>query len=183
LQVRREFDNGGVTVAAMLFRSNILALVGGGPVPKYPPTKVMIWDDHQGRAVGEIPLKTPVKAVRLRKDRIAIALESKVCVYDLDELQLLHSTETSPNPDGLLALSPGSEGMVLACPGLNVGQVRVDLLDVRRVNIIEAHKAPLAALALTINGKLLATASGESLLKAGGSAWFRKTSLGTVLCI
>ena len=64
-----------------------------------------------------------VHSVRLRRDRICVALEHKVLVYNFADLRLLHSIETLSNPGGILALSAAAEQTILACPGLHVGQV------------------------------------------------------------
>lgn len=164
LQFRREFESGGIRVVEMLFKSNILALVGGGEIPRYPPNKVIMWDDHQGRAIGEIACKGVVRSVKLRRDRIGVALDNKVLVYDLSNLRLVFQTETTANPDGLLALCPSSDSTILACPGLHEGQLRVDMLDTKRVKIIQAHNRKLAAISMTSNGKYIATASEKGTL-------------------
>lgn len=86
-------------------------------------------------------------------------------LYDLEDLRLIHQAETAPNPDGLMALSPAADAIVLASPGTKMGQLRVDLLDTRRVQLINAHhRHPLAAIALAHNGKLVATASEKGTL-------------------
>ncbi len=63
--------------------------------------------------------------MRLRRDKIVVALEHKVLMYNFADLRLEHSTETLANPAGLVALSPSPEHNVLACPGLHCGQVGV----------------------------------------------------------
>mmetsp|Transcript_12055 Transcript_12055/g.16019 ORF Transcript_12055/g.16019 Transcript_12055/m.16019 type:complete len:347 (+) Transcript_12055:125-1165(+) len=156
--------NGGIAIVEMLFRCNILALVGGGKNPKYPPNKVMIWDDYQNKCIAELEFRTQVKAVRLRKDRIVVALDSKVYVYNFTDLQLIHSIETSPNPTGILALSPKENGMVLVCPGTEHGKTHIELYDLKQSLNITTHETNLAYVSLNMEGTLLATASEKGTL-------------------
>eukprot|EP01087_Luapelamoeba_hula_P011461 TRINITY_DN3116_c0_g1_i3.p1 TRINITY_DN3116_c0_g1~~TRINITY_DN3116_c0_g1_i3.p1 ORF type:complete len:330 (-),score=73.33 TRINITY_DN3116_c0_g1_i3:19-1008(-) len=145
----------------MLFRCNILALVGGGRNPKYPLNKVMVWDDFQNKCLAELEFRSDVKGVRLRRDRIVVALENKVYVYNFADLQLIHQIETTANPKGLIALSPDSNNTVLACPGLKPGYVYVRLNDINKTTPIKAHDSALSQIALNLDGTRLATASEQ----------------------
>ncbi|XP_057484720.1 autophagy-related protein 18a-like isoform X1 [Actinidia eriantha] len=161
---RRDFENGGVGTVEMLFRCNILALVGGGPDPQYPLNKVMIWDDHQSRCIGELSFRSEVRGVRLRRDRIVVVLEQKIFVYNFSDLKLLHQNETIANPKGLCAVSQGAASLVLVCPGLQKGQVRVEHYASKRTKFIMAHDSRIACFALTQDGHLLATTSTKGTL-------------------
>lgn len=161
---RRVFSGGGVGIVEMLFRCNLLALVGGGRSPRYPQNKVMIWDDHQNRCIGELSFRSNVKAVKLRRDRVVVVLATKVYVYRFSDLKLLDQISTQTNPRGLVALCPHPACTVLACPGVNRGHVRVELYDARKSTIITAHETDLARLALSADGALVATASEKGTL-------------------
>ncbi|XP_074564175.1 autophagy-related protein 18a-like [Curcuma longa] len=161
---RRDFDGRGIGVVEMLFRCNILALVGGGPNPKYPPNQVMIWDDHQSRCIGELAFRSEVRAVRLRRDKIIVVLDNKIFVYNFADLQLMHQIETVPNPKGLCAVSQQQGSLVLVCPGGQKGQVRVEHYGARRTKFIMAHDSRIACFALSQDGRLIATASSKGTL-------------------
>lgn len=162
---RRDFDRGGgVGVVEMLFRCNILALVGGGPDPQYPINKVMIWDDHQSRCIGELSFRSEVRAVRLRRENIIVILEQKIFVHNFADLKMLHQIETIANPKGLCAVSQVSGPLVLVCPGLHKGQVRIEHYGSKRTKFVMAHDSRIACFALTQDGRLLATASTKGTL-------------------
>lgn len=161
---RRDLKSGGFGIVEMLFRCNILALVGGGTNTQYPPNKVMIWDDHQSRCIGEFSFRSDVRAVKLRRDRIVVVLEHKIYVYNFTDLKLLHQIDTLTNPRGLCCLSHHSNTSVLACPGLQRGQVRIDHFGLKVTKFINAHDSNIACFTLTMDGLLLATASTKGTL-------------------
>ncbi|XP_031486338.1 autophagy-related protein 18a-like [Nymphaea colorata] len=161
---RRDFDGGGVGIVEMLFRSNVFALVGGGPSPLYPPTKVMLWEDDKDRFMAELSFRAPVRGVRLRRDRIIVILEHRIFVYGFFDLRLLHQIETMSNPKGLCAVSQGSTSAVLVCPGLQKGQIRVENYGSRRTKCIMAHDSRVSCIALTLDGQLVATSSSKGTL-------------------
>jgi hypothetical protein len=162
--IRRDFDGAGIAIVEMLFRSSIFSLVGGGRTPRYSPNKVMIWDDHQGRCIGELSFRSQVRAVKLRRDRIVVVLEDKIYVYNLADLKLLHQIETFSNIKGICALSPASASCVLACPGQRKGEIRIELYSVKKTRFLQGHDSSLACMALCLNGALLATASTKGTL-------------------
>lgn len=131
LSVERKLQ-GGIGRVELLFRCNLVALVGGGPSPHAPPHRVLIWDDHIPKEAGELSFRQVVLRVRLRKDTIAVALRDRVYVYHLADLSLRDKIYTADNPHGLLCLSTQVQDMVLACPSVTAGHVRVELYGLRK---------------------------------------------------
>lgn len=176
----------GIAHIEMLYRTNLLAITGHSNSPQFPPNKVFVYDDHSSRKVGELTFRQKVLRTKLRRDRIVVVLRDKIYVYNFADLALLDKVYTGDNPLGLVGISidnggvggstTGSveraedvlgsasqqqrnNGMVLACPSKTKGQVRVELYGLRRQTFVDAHESELGALALSIDGSLLATAS------------------------
>lgn len=159
--------SGGIGICEMLFRCNVLAIVGGGTHPKFPPNKVLLWDDVAARGVGELSFKTKVIAVKLRKDKIVVVLDLRVFVYNFPDLRLIDAIDTCNNPKGLCALNPDGECAILATPTSQKGFVRIALYSPHNTNnIFKAHESQIEAMAISRNGNVLATASEQgSIIK------------------
>ncbi|GAB1220266.1 hypothetical protein ENUP19_0050G0046 [Entamoeba nuttalli] len=159
---KRNF-NGGVGIIELLYKSNLVALVGGGPQPVFPPTKVIIWDDYQNKGIAELEYDTPVRAVRLKRDIIVVVVDTSVFVYDFRNLNLRQTFKTCPNPKGLIAVS-SSDKKVIAYPSVQEGSVVVANLETGASTTIEAHKHSISALCLSPEANLLVSASSEGTL-------------------
>lgn len=175
--VRRNLD-GGISLVAMLHRSNIICLVGGGKDPLDSPNKVLIWDDLEEVIVAEIEFRMNIVALKMRSGRLVAATEMAVYVYDFPgpdgEPILLEEIPTVDNPKGILSLSSTplstSSGVTMATLGRdNAGNVRFANLDVSTgktvigrgsdLKELRAHQMPISSLILSVDGSLLVTAS------------------------
>lgn len=156
---RRDFP-AGIGVVQMLFRCNIFALVGAAESER---NKVVIWDDHLNRCIGELLFRSEVKSVRLRRDHIVVVLLQNIYVYNFSDFKLIHRIETLENPLGLCEISLKGP-MVLACLGLERGYVRVELYATKKCKHVMVHNSSVAFVALMNDGSLMATASSKGTL-------------------
>ncbi|KAF0324511.1 SVP1-like protein 2 [Colletotrichum sp. SAR11_239] len=160
LKASKDF-NGGIGLVEMMGTTNYLALVGGGRQPKFSSSKAIIWDGLKSKVAMEISSLTPVRGVRIGRNRIVVALQNSVRVYSFakpPDLQAVY--ETTNNPFGLCCLSEKT----IAFPGRTVGQVQLVDIGTGNVSIIPAHSSALRAIQLSPDGESLATASEQGTL-------------------
>jgi WD40 repeat protein len=218
----QESMGGGIAIVEMLFRCNLLALVGGGPSPKYPPNKVIMWDDYRAKPIGELSFRQRVLAVKLRRDRIAVVLTNRVYVYNFADLTLIDQIPTCTNLRGLVCMSSdASSPTVIATPGMTKGHLRIEIYsrdnssltahtpssnnltsqnqngsinnqNFQRTVLIEAHETNLVAMALSMDGTMIATASEKGTIvrvfdtRKGGAPlqeFRRGVERATIFCI
>ncbi|TYH34597.1 hypothetical protein ES332_D13G136700v1 [Gossypium tomentosum] len=163
----RDFES-GLSLLSMLFRFEVFVLVGSSyspsPSAAAANTKALLWDDHASRCIGELSFRSPIRSIRLRRDTIVVILLHKIYLYNFSDLKLLHQLETTSNPKGLCEVSQISGPMLLVCPGLQKGSVRVENYGSKKCKFINAHSSNITCLALTHDGRVLATASSKGTL-------------------
>ena len=167
---------------------------------------------------------TNLSTLKMNKSRLAVLLQEQIYIYDISNMKLLHTIETSLNVQGIISMSPNLEHNYLIYPSPpkvinseikdhattnNINIKRLDTsedmifrenmsnetIDVGESNnaenntqtatnkiikngdvilfnlqtlqptmVIEAHKGEIAALKLSFDGTLLATASEKGTI-------------------
>ncbi|BFG14744.1 hypothetical protein CerSpe_010180 [Prunus speciosa] len=157
---------GAFVIVEMLFSSSLLAIVGAGEEPSLSPRRLCLFNTTTGTALRELNFLTSILAVRMNKKRLVVILQDKTYVYDINSLGILDTIDTIPNLKGLCAFSPSLEGCFLALPAsISKGSVLLyNVMDLHLHCEIDAHRAPLAAMALSSNGTYIATASEQGTI-------------------
>ncbi|CAH7669696.1 WD40-repeat-containing domain protein [Phakopsora pachyrhizi] len=173
--------DGAVGIVEMLFCTSLVALVGTGDRPSHSTRRLQIVNTKRQSTICELTFPTSVLAVKLNRKSLVVVLEEQIYVYDISNMKLLQTIETSPNPGAICALAPSSENGYLAfpspvqstsfsnsppstIPATSVTSGDVLLYDAHTLsvtNIIQAHKTPLAIISFNSTGTLMATASDK----------------------
>lgn len=154
--------NGGIESAVLYNRSNILGLLGGGKTPAYGQTKMVLWDDHQKKALTHFNFLDYITSISISQLHIIICVESKIFLFDFFTHDHIATLNTEHNPKGILAFDASGEH--LAYPSVNVGEVAVYNTSTQHSSLIQAHHNDIACLTLSDDGALLATASTKGTL-------------------
>jgi hypothetical protein len=65
--------------------SSLLFLVGGGRDPRYPPNKVIFWNEALGKEVAELEFREKVRGLACRRGWLAVALRRRVVAFEIGE--------------------------------------------------------------------------------------------------
>ena len=179
--------NGGIGKIEMLKRTNILALVGGGKKPCFPPNALIIWDDHQGKIISKIRFNENIINIRLRNDRIISVLQNQIYIFNLNSLETISVLDTFDNPSGIIGISNGDNNkLVMAFPNKLQGHVNIVNCfseKIEELSEIAAHDSKIACISINKEGTILATASDKGTLirifTTAGGAKFSEFRRGT----
>ncbi|KAJ2945149.1 hypothetical protein O0L34_g9210 [Tuta absoluta] len=158
---------GEVSLCEMVFRTNWLLVVRSRR-----PCSLMLLDDQVRQFRAEVVFKSPIRAMRARKDKVAVVLQSSIQVLSLPSLQRVALLRTPTTTRPLCAIaSDDNAPQILAAPATRKGAAQ--LLDVSRAvkgaqssspAVLGCHQTDLVCLALSSNGAKLATASARGTI-------------------
>lgn len=154
-------EKGGYRIVQMLHETSLVALVGGGEVPSLSPRCLRIFNSKTEKCICELNFISTILNVQLNKSRLIVVLLSKIHVFDLKTMKVLHTVDTPSNPHGICGLSPSIQNCFMAFPAnQEKGEVLIyDALNLQVVSVVRAHNNSIRFMSFNPEGTLLATAS------------------------
>jgi autophagy-related protein 18 len=93
-------EDGAAGICEMLFSSSLVAIAGAGEPPSFSPRKLQIINTKRQTVVCELNFPTKVLAVLMNRKRLVVVLDTKLHIYDLSTMKIVHTIETAPNSTG-----------------------------------------------------------------------------------
>jgi len=161
---------GGILHCELSYRSNLLALVGGGKIPKFNPKKVVIYNDLEECVENEFKFSTPVLNVKFKKTYIFIVCEKKIYVFNITTTQNVDAFDTIINKRGIIAINGSEEITIMAFPieleedepnKQKKGYVGVKNYKTKKYFTLLVHEEQVSYMEMDYNGLLLATVNSK----------------------
>ncbi|CRK99439.1 CLUMA_CG012675, isoform A [Clunio marinus] len=146
-----------ICIVERLFSSSLLAIVSLNA-----PRKLKVCHFKKGTEICNYSYSNTIKTVKLNRARLVVCLEESLYIHNIRDMKVVHTIRDTPtNSSGLCALAADSDNCYLAYPGSVVsGELQIfDAVNLHAKTMIPAHDSPLAAMAFSLNGSEIATAS------------------------
>lgn len=161
--------HGSLSKCEMNYNSNLLALIGGGKLPKYNNKKVVIYNDEEERIECEFKFTTKVINVKFKENLLFIVCEKKIYVFDVNTSQNIDSFETTSNKRGIIAVNGSKNKTIMAHPiefedKPDKGYVGIKNYKTKKYFPLLVHEEPISYMEMDYYGLLLATANDKGTI-------------------
>ena len=136
--------HGGIGRIELRYQESIMALVGGGKNPKWPNTKVIIWDDEEVKPIRELIFNAEVEGVKMRRESLIVLQKRSIYIYSYPEFEPIGQLEIFEAEKPIWGLSMSDKNFVLAFQARdeeNLGSILVKKSLDFRINpqVLVAH--------------------------------------------
>lgn len=157
--------NGGLGTVEMLYKSNYLALIGGGKAPKFKNNKVVIWDENSKKIIGELKFIMPIINIKLKKNLLFVICQKRIYLFDFDTYDIIDTIETDDNNKGLIAINNAPDITVFAYPTeKDLNWVTIKETKSKKDLTFEAQNDKISYMSINYDGTLLATTNEKGTI-------------------
>jgi len=148
----------------MLYKTNIVLLVGLTDFGDFSPKKVTIWTTSKNLVLcSSFPFTSKITVAKINKVRMIVGERNFLHIYSTGDMKVLHTFNISDISLGKLVLSGNSDKNVWLCFSTSKDEGVVNVYDTLYPTsvktLIKAHKSPILKMCLNYEGDRLATCS------------------------
>lgn len=152
--------NGGIGAIEMLYKSNIIALLGGGKIPKFSTNRVILWDANDDRVVSEFKFLTPVINIKLKKDLLFAICAKRIYIFNIKTYNIRDTIDTGENKKGLFAYNNDPNFTIIGYIAINdCKKISIKNLKKNKVISFTAQEDIISYMTMSYDGKLIVSSN------------------------
>lgn len=160
----------GIHKIYMLYITSLLCMLGTGESHHtLSPRTLLLYNTKINSNICELNMKTSILNVCINMSRLIVVCETRIHIFNLKSLQLLHIINTCNNISGICCLSIDSQqnnynnaNLIIYPSSNDTGELTIyDTNSLHILQTIKAHITPIQYITFNNTNTLLATASTQ----------------------